>query len=80
MSTNMQANAELELRSLDAHELDIVSGAGIPVQQEAVIWGWGSWGPYVGGGPFKADALTYSGLGYDAYSASKGPAHLSLPA
>jgi hypothetical protein len=32
MSTTMKANAELEPRPLEAHELDM-SGGGIPVQQ-----------------------------------------------
>ena len=39
MSTTMKANAELEPRPLEAHELDIVSGSGIPVQQYLLRYG-----------------------------------------
>jgi hypothetical protein len=39
MSMITKANAELELRPLEAHEMDIASGGGIPVQQNLVRYG-----------------------------------------
>ena len=52
MSTATKANAELESRPLEAHELDIVSGSGIPVQQKAVFYGGWFTPTY---GPFAAE-------------------------
>ena len=37
----MSTNTELELRPLEAHELDLVNGAGVPVQTASNIIGWG---------------------------------------
>jgi hypothetical protein len=34
----MNTNTELELRPLEPHELDIVSGAGIPVQNQYQVY------------------------------------------
>jgi len=46
MSTNTKANAELELRPLEDHELKIVSGGGIPVDTPMGLGAWG--GPMFG--------------------------------
>ena len=46
MSTNTKANAELELRPLEDHELKIVSGGGIPVNTPMGLGAWN--GPLFG--------------------------------
>jgi hypothetical protein len=54
MSTTTKATAELE-RPLEVHELDVVSGGGIPVQQPAQVWGYRSTPGE--GGPFYWEAI-----------------------
>jgi hypothetical protein len=79
MSTTVELRAELEDRRLEDHELEIVSGGGISVQQ-ATTGGW--YAPWAsGGGAFHADAALYTGLAWDWYSANVlSGKHLSLPA
>jgi len=72
----MNTKTELELRPLEAHELDLVNGAGIPVQQQA------QFGPITGAGPFVTNLVWFGGMVWDSYSANELGAQriLSIPA
>jgi hypothetical protein len=57
LSMITKANAELELRPLEASQSEIVSGGGIPVQQELIRYG----GLFTSTtGPFGSDLLLYA--------------------
>ena len=67
MSTKIELKTELELRPLEAHELDIVNGAFSPVQMsEGFVWGHP-------GGMFAGDFLLYT----TAYTTVSSPVQIN---
>jgi len=80
----MSTKTELELRPLEDDEVERVSGGSIPVQQQAqFFWTWADAPSFNGAGPFKFDAMLYTGQAWNWYSANVlggASTHLSLPA